>query len=89
MAEDAEQEIAWRAMAGKTAVVDAAGKQIGVTHEVLADDGKDIFHGLAVKLSSSGKTVEIRAESIPKITRGRVYTSLQPDELDSLPVLGG
>jgi hypothetical protein len=87
MADDGDQEIAWRAMPRKTAVVDAAGNQIGVTAEVLADDAKDIFHGLAVKLSSSGKVVEVQADRIPKITRGRVYTSLQPSELGGLRVI--
>ena len=87
MADDGELQIAWRALPRKTAVVDAGGQEIGVTREVLADDQKDIFHGLAVKLSSTGKTVEIHADRIPKMTRSRVYTTLQPGELEDLPVL--
>lgn len=84
-----EQEIAWRAMPLKTAVLDAAGNEIGTARELLADDQKDIFHGLAVKLRSTGKTVEIRADRIPKITRERVYTTVRPEELDELRVLRG
>ena len=87
MADDGEPEIAWRAMSSKMTVVDADGNEIGVTRELLADDQNDIFHGLAVKLSTTGKTVEIRADRIPKITRTRVYTTLQPGELASLRVL--
>jgi len=84
-----EEEIAWRALGEKTAVVDAAGNEIGVTRRILADDQKDIFHGLAVKLHDGGRVVEIRADRIPRITRSRVYTTVETNEVDHLPAASG
>lgn len=89
MSEDLDQEIAWRAMPDRTPVVDAAGNEIGEARRVMGDDQKDIFHGLAVKLREGGRTVEITADRIPKITRGRVYTSLAPEDLEGLPTAKG
>ena len=64
-------------------MLDSSGEEIGTVAEALADDQKDIFHGIAVKLRHGG-TVEIPAAKIPKITRQRVYTSVSSSELGEL-----
>ena len=78
-----EDEVSWRVLPERAPVLDAGGEEIGTVQRTLADDQKDIFHGIAVKLRH-GDTVEVPADRIPKITRERVYTSLKSDELGSL-----
>lgn len=78
-----EVEVSWRVLPERAPVLDAAGNEIGHVVQALADAEDDIFHGIAVKLRHGG-TVEIPAAQIPKITRERVYTSVDAGELDSL-----
>jgi hypothetical protein len=79
-----EEEVAWRATPERAPVVDAQGNELGVLEAVLADEGDDIFHGLAVKLRSGG-LVEIAAEHVSRITTERIYTSLTSEAASSLP----
>jgi hypothetical protein len=80
-----EIEVAWLAMPEKAPVMDQGGQEIGRAEELLGDKEDDIFHGIVVKLSRSGRQVEVRADRIPKITTQRIYTDLADDELERLP----
>ena len=82
---DDEQEGAWLAMPDKAPVMGEAGEEIGRVEGLLGDEKDDIFHGIVLKLAAGGRKVEVRADRIPKITTGRVYTDLAADELEQLP----
>src|SRR5438105_8327952 len=72
-------------MPDKAPGMDEAGEEIGRAEGLLGDEGDDIFHVIVVKLARTGQKVEVRADRIPKITSGRVYTDLAADELERLP----
>src|SRR5207302_1517856 len=65
-------------------VLDTEGNELGTTESLLGDEPSDIFHGLAVKLRSSGAVVEIPAAQVQRITTVRVYTTVEPDKVDAL-----
>ena len=52
----------------------------------MGDEAEDIFHGVAVKLSDDGKTVEIAAARIKKMTKQHIVTDLTPDDAKVLPL---
>jgi hypothetical protein len=79
-----EEEVAWRATPERAPVMDMEGNELGVLEAVLADEGDDIFHGLAVKLRA-GVVVEIAADHVTRITTQRVYTNVTPEAASSLP----
>ena len=70
-----EPAIAWTAMPYRASVVAADGSAIGTAESLLGDEEADIFHGIAVKLSS-GRLVEIPAANVKKITQQGVVTDL-------------
>jgi hypothetical protein len=79
-----EEEVAWRATPERAPVIDAEGNELGVLEAVLADEGDDIFHGLAVKLRAGG-VVEVAADHVTRITTQRVYTNITSEAASSLP----
>lgn len=81
---DDETTIAWPAMPQHAPVVDADGDEIGSVAEVLGDESEDIFHGVAMRRSHDGQTVEIPAARIKRITTGHVVTDLSEDEVSGL-----
>jgi hypothetical protein len=80
-----EQEVAWTAMPYRAPVLDSAGNEIGTTESLMGDEDEDIFHGVAVRLKHHGRMVEVVAESVRRITASRVYTTVPPDKVASLP----
>ncbi|HYM49359.1 MAG TPA: hypothetical protein VET65_02190 [Candidatus Limnocylindrales bacterium] len=82
---DAEQQVAWIATPYRAPVMDSEGNELGTTESLLGDEQSDIFHGLAVKLKSSGTVVEIPADQVRRITTVRVYTGVTPDAVAALP----
>ena len=79
-----EEEVAWRATPERAPVIDAEGSELGILEAVLADEGDDIFHGLAVKLRAGG-VVEIAADHVTRITTQRIYTNITAEAAASLP----
>jgi len=79
-----EQQVAWIATPYRAPVLDTEGNELGTTESLLGDEQSDIFHGLAVKLRSSGAVVEIPAAQVQRITTVRVYTTVEPDQVDAL-----
>ena len=80
-----ERQVAWIATPYRAPVLDSDGNELGTTESLLGDEQSDIFHGLAVKLRSSGAVVEVEAAQVRKITTARVYTSVQPAQVEGLP----
>jgi hypothetical protein len=66
-------------------VVAADGERIGRIEEVLGDQQKDIFDGLAVGVGLTGKPRYVPAERVTRIVEGRVETDIARGELDRLP----
>ena len=83
-----ETTVAWQAMPLHAPVVDAEGDEIGTVAEVLGDEDEDIFHGLAVRLKHDGKTVEIAAVHVTRVTTERVITDLSAGDAGGLPRYG-
>src|SRR5215471_18644494 len=66
-------------------VLDRNGKPIGKAVSLEGDVDKDIFHGIVVKLESSGEPRELLADRIERITNRAVSTDLAEGELEALP----
>ena len=87
----AEETLAWRAIKPGHRVLDAAGNEVGTVTRVLADDGADIFHGIAYRhgLPLVNPEHELLAANVERITSEAVHTSLAPaDSTQSRPVAG-
>jgi hypothetical protein len=76
--------VAWIAMPYRARVYDVAGGEIGTAESLLGDENEDIFHGIAVKRTSGGPTVEIPAVRIKKITEKGVATDLDATDVSRL-----
>jgi len=83
---DDETPVAWQAVPRHAPVVASDGSEIGTAESILGDEAEDIFHGVAVKLSDDGKTVEIAAARIKKMTKLHIVTDLTPDDAKVLPL---
>lgn len=66
--------MAWIAMPYRARVVAADGSDIGQAESLLGDENADIFHGIVVK--HDGKSLEIPAANVKKITAKGVVTDL-------------
>ncbi|HSP65256.1 MAG TPA: PRC-barrel domain-containing protein [Candidatus Deferrimicrobium sp.] len=82
----AEETLAWRAIKHGSRVLDRDGAEIGTVSRVLADDGADIFHGVAVRhgLPIVGAEREIVAAQISRIDEDAVHTTLTAPEVEAL-----
>ncbi len=82
----AEETLAWRAIKPGHKVLDRDGNEVGTVSRVLADDGADIFHGVAVHhgLPILGADHEIVAARIERIGEDSIHTSLAASELEGL-----
>ena len=83
----AEETLAWRAIKPGHRVVDRDGGDIGTVTRVLADEGADIFHGVAVRhgLPLLGEEREVVAAQIARIDENAVHTTLAAPEVEALP----
>ncbi len=82
----AEETLAWRAIKAGHKVLDCDGSEIGTVTRVLADDGADIFHGVAVRrgLPLVGDEVEVVSDQIARISEDVVETTLSPGDVEAL-----
>lgn len=83
----AGETLAWRAIKPGHKVLDRDGGEIGTVTRVLADEGADIFHGVAMHrgLPLVGAEHEVVAAQIGCIDEDVVHTSLAMSEVDALP----
>jgi ribose 5-phosphate isomerase A len=83
----AAETLAWRVIKPGMTVLDGDGTSIGTVARVLADDGADIFHGIALKrgLPVVGEEREVVAARIERIAEDVVHTDLTAAEVESLP----
>ena len=82
----AEETLAWRAIKHGHKVLDRDGTEIGTVSRVLADDGADIFHGVALRhgLPIIGEELEIVAAQIDRIDEDTIHTTLAAAEVEGL-----
>ncbi len=82
----AEETLAWRAIKHGHRVVARDGDEIGTVSRVLADDGADIFHGIAIRhgLPIIGEEREVVAAQIDRISEDAVHTTLAASEVEGL-----
>ena len=78
--------VSWFLIAEGWEVVDRDGGGIGRVEEVLADEEKDIFDGLAVGTKLLGRPRYVPAERVTTIVDRRVGTDLAADEAARLRV---
>ncbi|MDQ6846295.1 MAG: PRC-barrel domain-containing protein [Candidatus Dormibacteraeota bacterium] len=83
----AGETLAWRAIKPGHKVLDRDGGEIGTVTRVLADEGADIFHGVAVRrgLPLVGEDYEVVAAQIARIDEDALHTTLATSEVDALP----
>ncbi len=83
----AADTLAWRAIKPGHKVLDRDGTEVGTVARVLADEGADIFHGVAVRhgLPLVGEEREVIAAQIERITEDAVHTTLARAEMEGLP----
>jgi hypothetical protein len=77
---DEETPVAWQAVPREASVVAADGTEIGTAETMLGDLEEDIFHGVVLKRSQDGETVELPAARVKHMTTGHVITDLAPGE---------
>lgn len=73
---DSGDALSWRAIREGQPVVDAAGDDLGTVARVLADEGADIFHGIAVHRGLLEDQLEVAADQVLRITEAAVHTSV-------------
>ncbi len=78
----AEETLAWRAIKPGHRVLDRDGTDIGTVSRVLADDGADIFHGVALRHGRDEH--EVLAAQIDRIGEDTLHTTLAASEVDGL-----
>jgi hypothetical protein len=77
--------VSWLLIEPGWTVADAAGEEVGRVDEVAGDSNADIFDGLAIALSMTGKARYVPAEQIKEIVEGRVTLALDRAAVEALP----
>jgi 3-isopropylmalate dehydratase small subunit len=82
----AGETLAWRAIKPGYKVLDRDGTAIGAVSRVLADEGADIFHGVAMRagLPVISEEHEVVAAQIERIDDDAIHTTLSAAEVDGL-----
>jgi len=78
------QPIAWLALEEGTQVVSSDGEEIGKVVRVVADVGKDIFSGVAIRTGLLEQTQFAPAALIEEITTEAVRLTVSAGEVDKL-----
>lgn len=81
---DDKNPIAWPALAEGTAVVARDGSQLGKVAQVVGDEVRDIFSGLAVRVGLLEGDVFVPAELVGEITTEAVRLTIDTDGIQRL-----
>jgi hypothetical protein len=76
--------VSWFVVEPGWEVVGADGKHIGQVKEVLGDEDKDIFNGLAVSPGLLKPARYVPAESIERIEEGMIRLAIPHDRFEHL-----
>jgi sporulation protein YlmC with PRC-barrel domain len=74
----------WLAVERGWTVIGSDGKEIGRVEQVLGDEEKDIFDGLAVATGLLGKPRYVPAERVSSIVEGSITVDLSKSDVDRL-----
>ena len=77
--------VSWFLVRRGWSVVASDGSSVGTVEEVVGDEERDIFDGLAVSTGLLGKPRYVPAEDVGRIEEGTVHLALGPDETSRLP----
>ena len=78
------QPIAWRVLAKGTRIFASSGDEVGKVSEVVADDQKDIFSGIAFRTGLLSSQRFIPADLIDSLTDEGVYLTISEAEAAKL-----
>jgi hypothetical protein len=67
-----EQQVSWLVVEPGWSVVAADGSEVGYVQEVVGDESKDIFDGIAVSTSLFSELRYVPAEKVGRVFQGRV-----------------
>ncbi len=84
-----EREISWLALEEGTPVQSSDGEGLGQITNVVADDQKDIFSGIAFRSGVLGPSRFAPADAIEEMTPDRVVLKLHAAEVESLEEFQG
>ena len=79
-----EGQVSWLVVEPGWSVVAADGSEIGYVQEVVGDDDKDIFDGIAVSTSLVSETRYVPSEKVGPIYEGRVELTVASNEAGEL-----
>lgn len=84
-----ERQIAWQVLEKGTPVFATSGEEIGKVSEVVADDQKDIFSGVAFRPGLLSTQRFVPADLIDGLTDEGVYLTISESEADELEAYPG
>jgi hypothetical protein len=76
--------VSWLVVERGWEVVDRDGGRIGQVEEVLGDENRDIFDGLAVATSLLGRARYVPSEQVAEIREGQVRLAIDAAEAERL-----
>ena len=79
-----DEPVSWLLIRPGWKVYAADGSEVGEVDEVVGDEARDIFDGLAVAESALGKPRYVPAEQVAGITEGAVRLSLAREQVGEL-----
>ena len=79
-----EQQVSWLVIEPGWAVVAADGSDVGYVEEVVGDDDKDIFDGLALSTSLFEGVKYVPSEKVGRIFQGRVELTVDSNDVRQL-----
>ena len=79
-----EQQVAWTTIEKGMAVIASDGSEIGKVSSVVADEGRDIFSGIAFRHGLFDSEHFIPGDLVDVITPDEVRVKLGPDEAKDL-----
>jgi len=80
--------VSWFLIRSGWSVVASDGSSVGTVEDVVGDQERDIFDGLAVGTGLLGKPRYVPAEQVGLIEEGTVHLALGPDEASRLAEYG-
>jgi hypothetical protein len=76
--------VSWLMIERGWKVLAADGSEVGQVDEVAGDSNADIFDGLAIATSKTGKSRYVPAEQVVEIQQGAVRLALTPEQAGRL-----
>jgi hypothetical protein len=76
--------VSWFLVEAGWKVTDRGGEEVGTVEEVIGEEERDIFTGLAVATKLLGKARYVPAERVANIYEGLVELDLSADEVSQL-----